>query len=148
LKLTWHIAIVTDTKQEIKNFQAATLSHCYKVKVKVKVSLCFNWAPCHEGILGSEGIAAHILNLSTRGEWSALFVFMFPWAINSNEICCSYGTQWFFTVYTKGYLFSHVSHCLRFLAMDSWYKQMITAKKSEMHIYFALTMFWIYWTKA
>jgi hypothetical protein len=28
-----------------------------KVKIKVNLSLCFTWAPCHEGVLGSEGIA-------------------------------------------------------------------------------------------
>jgi hypothetical protein len=37
-------------------------------KVKVKLSLCFNWAPRHEGILGRGGIAPHILDLGTR--WS------------------------------------------------------------------------------
>jgi hypothetical protein len=31
------------------------------LKVKVKLSLCFNWAPLHEGALGSGGIAPRIL---------------------------------------------------------------------------------------
>jgi hypothetical protein len=26
----------------------------------LSLSLCFNWAPCHEGVLGSGGIAPHI----------------------------------------------------------------------------------------
>jgi hypothetical protein len=32
-----------------------------KKKLKVKLSLCFNWAPRHEGVLGSGGIASLIL---------------------------------------------------------------------------------------
>jgi hypothetical protein len=32
-----------------------------KVKVKVKLSLCFNWAPRHGGVLGRGGIAPLIL---------------------------------------------------------------------------------------
>jgi hypothetical protein len=31
------------------------------INVKVKLSLCFNWAPCHEGVLGSRGIVPFIL---------------------------------------------------------------------------------------
>jgi hypothetical protein len=44
-----------------------------KVKVKLKMSLCFfNWAPRHEGVLGSTGTAPRILDLGTRwSEWSA-----------------------------------------------------------------------------
>jgi hypothetical protein len=40
--------------------------------IKVK-SLCFlfNWAPHHEGVLGSGGIAPRILDLGTRWRWSA-----------------------------------------------------------------------------
>jgi hypothetical protein len=39
---------------------------------KIKLSLCFNWAPRHEGVLGSGGIAHRILDLGTRwGVWSA-----------------------------------------------------------------------------
>jgi hypothetical protein len=32
-----------------------------KGKVKVKLSLCFNWVPHREDVLGSGGIAPHIL---------------------------------------------------------------------------------------
>jgi hypothetical protein len=41
--------------------------------VKVKLSLCFNWAPRHEGVLGSGGIAPPILWLPALygGKWSA-----------------------------------------------------------------------------
>jgi len=35
-------------------------------QIKVKLSLCFNWAPRHEGVLGSGGLASRILNLRTR----------------------------------------------------------------------------------
>jgi hypothetical protein len=35
-------------------------------KVKVKLSLCFNRAPHHEGAVGSGGIAPLILDLGTR----------------------------------------------------------------------------------
>jgi hypothetical protein len=47
-----------------------SISH---IKLKVKLSLCFNWALCHEGILGREGLAPHILNLSTRWRWVVTF---------------------------------------------------------------------------
>jgi hypothetical protein len=43
-------------------------------KVKVKLSLCFNWAPCHEGILGSGGIAPCILDLGIRWKWVVSFM--------------------------------------------------------------------------
>jgi hypothetical protein len=46
------------------------------IKVKVKLSLYFfNWAPCHKGILGSGGIAPHILLTLALdgGEWSASY---------------------------------------------------------------------------
>jgi hypothetical protein len=39
------------------------------VKVKVKLSLCFNWAPRHEDVLGSGGISPRILDLGTRWRW-------------------------------------------------------------------------------
>jgi hypothetical protein len=48
-----------------------------KVKVKVKLSLCFNWAPHHEGVFGSGSIAPHILYLGTRCRWVVSFN---PWA--------------------------------------------------------------------
>jgi hypothetical protein len=37
------------------------------------VSLCFNWAPPHEGVLGSGGIAPRILDLGTRWRWVVSF---------------------------------------------------------------------------
>jgi hypothetical protein len=37
------------------------------------LSLCFNWAPHHEGILGNGGIAPHILHLGTRLRWVVSF---------------------------------------------------------------------------
>jgi hypothetical protein len=40
---------------------AMKASYHITMKVKVKLSLCFNWAPCHEGVLGSGGIAPLIL---------------------------------------------------------------------------------------
>jgi hypothetical protein len=41
----------------------------YDYKVNVKLSLCFNWALRHEGVLGSGGIAPRILHLGTRWRW-------------------------------------------------------------------------------
>jgi hypothetical protein len=38
------------------------------------VSLCFNWAPCHEGILRGGDIAPRILDLSTRWRWVVSFM--------------------------------------------------------------------------
>jgi hypothetical protein len=35
-------------------------------KVKVTLSLCFNWAPCYEGVLGRGVISPHFLDLDTR----------------------------------------------------------------------------------
>jgi hypothetical protein len=44
-----------------------TKHKCISLKsVKVKLSLCFNWAPHHEGVLGSGGIVPCILDLGTR----------------------------------------------------------------------------------
>jgi hypothetical protein len=42
---------------------------------ELKFSLCFffNWAQCHEGVLGSEGIALHIIGLYTRWRWVVSF---------------------------------------------------------------------------
>jgi hypothetical protein len=36
-------------------------------------SLCFNWAPHHEGVLGSGGIAPRILDLGTKWRWLVSF---------------------------------------------------------------------------
>jgi len=42
------------------------------LKVKLKLFLCFNWAPRHEGEVGSGGIAPRILTSALDGgEWSA-----------------------------------------------------------------------------
>jgi hypothetical protein len=45
----------------------------YKVKVKVKICQCFNWAPRHEGVLGEWRYSStHSLTLALDGgEWSA-----------------------------------------------------------------------------
>jgi hypothetical protein len=43
------------------------------ISIKVKVSLCFNWAPGHEGVLGSGGIVLRILDLGTRWRWVVSF---------------------------------------------------------------------------
>jgi hypothetical protein len=41
-------------------------------KVKVKLSLCFNWEPRHEGVLGVEYSSTHSLaSALDGGEWSA-----------------------------------------------------------------------------
>jgi hypothetical protein len=45
---------------------------------EVKLFLCFNWAPRHEGILGSDGTAPRILNLGTRWRWVVSFT---PWPL-------------------------------------------------------------------
>jgi hypothetical protein len=39
------------------------------IKFKARLSLCFNWAPRHDGVLGSGGIAPRILDLGTRWRW-------------------------------------------------------------------------------
>jgi hypothetical protein len=45
--------------------------HTYKHKVAPVLS--FNWDPRHEGVLGSGGIASHILVLSTKWRWVVSF---------------------------------------------------------------------------
>jgi hypothetical protein len=46
------------------------------LKVKVNLSLCFNWAPPHGGVLGRVGITLRILNigafLKTEVGWVGL----------------------------------------------------------------------------
>jgi hypothetical protein len=49
------------------------LSNQCKIKVKVKLSLCFNWAPHHEDILGSGGIVPRILDLGIWWRWVVSF---------------------------------------------------------------------------
>jgi hypothetical protein len=43
------------------------------VKVKVKLSLCFNWAPCHKGIFGEWRYSSmhSLISALDVGEWSA-----------------------------------------------------------------------------
>jgi hypothetical protein len=41
--------------------------------LKVNLSLCFNWVPRHERVLGSGGIASRILTLITRWRWVVSF---------------------------------------------------------------------------
>jgi hypothetical protein len=54
-------------QNNVRNFLSAHLSAIQvehrrnAVKVKIKLSLCFNWAPRYEGILGSVGIVPFIL---------------------------------------------------------------------------------------
>jgi len=49
---------------------AAQMGHLHAMlfvcQVKVKLSLCFNLAPHHEGVLGSRGIVVRILDLGAR----------------------------------------------------------------------------------
>jgi hypothetical protein len=49
------------------------LMHYSIKRVKVKLSLCFNWAPCHESILGEWRYSStHSLTSALDGgEWSA-----------------------------------------------------------------------------
>jgi hypothetical protein len=42
-------------------------------KVKVKLSLWFDWVPRHEGVWGSGGISPTILDLGTRWRWVVSF---------------------------------------------------------------------------
>jgi hypothetical protein len=44
-----------------------------KVKLKVKLSLYFNWVPRHKGVLGSGNRVPRILDLDTRWRWVVSF---------------------------------------------------------------------------
>jgi hypothetical protein len=55
-----------------------------KVKVKVKSSLYFNWAPRHEGVLESGGTAPRILDPDTR--WRRVVSFTSTGRFTSREI--------------------------------------------------------------
>jgi hypothetical protein len=46
---------------------------CLVPKVKVKLFLCFNWEPRHEGVLGSWGYAPRIPDFGTR--WRGVISF-------------------------------------------------------------------------
>jgi hypothetical protein len=50
-----------------------------KVNVEVKLSLCFNWAPLHEGVLGSGGVAALILDRPARSLALYRLSYHGPW---------------------------------------------------------------------
>jgi hypothetical protein len=54
-------------KSDLSNPYRFCMKFC--LKVKVNVSLCFNWAPCHEGVSGSGGMAPLILDLGTSWRW-------------------------------------------------------------------------------
>jgi len=45
----------------------------HRLTVKVKLSLCFNLEPRHEGVLGSGVIALRIPDLGTRWRWVVSF---------------------------------------------------------------------------
>jgi hypothetical protein len=45
----------------------------YLISVKVTLSLCFNWTPCHEDVLENGGIAPRLLDLGTRWRWVVSF---------------------------------------------------------------------------
>jgi hypothetical protein len=51
------------------NHRSQACEILYKGKVKVKLSLHFNWPPCREDILGSGGIALHVLDIGTWWRW-------------------------------------------------------------------------------
>jgi hypothetical protein len=55
-------------------FRVFGVKHRINVKVKVKLSLCFNWAPRHEGVLGSGGMVHAFLT-------SALVQFFTSWPL-------------------------------------------------------------------
>jgi hypothetical protein len=52
----------------LENFQCVE-----PIKVKIKLSLCFNWAPRYEDVLGTGGTDPRILDLSTRWSWVVSF---------------------------------------------------------------------------
>jgi hypothetical protein len=61
-------------------FMLCELRLCLRVSCsfgKVR-SLCFNWAPRHEGVLGSGGLAPCVLELGTRWRWVVSFT---PWPL-------------------------------------------------------------------
>jgi hypothetical protein len=53
-------------------------------KVKVKLSVCLNWAPLHAGVLGSGGRASRILGLGTTWKWVVSFT---PRSLYPQEKC-------------------------------------------------------------
>jgi hypothetical protein len=64
----------------IKSRRISWTGHVERIgKVKVKLSLCFDWAPRHEGVLGSGGIAPRILDLGNRRMWVVSFTRQPPY---------------------------------------------------------------------
>jgi hypothetical protein len=61
----------------------------HKGKGKVKLPLHINWASCHEGVLGSGGIALCMLDLGTRWRCEVSFT---PWLLYLRERAP--GTHW------------------------------------------------------
>jgi hypothetical protein len=73
--------LFTRRKTEQVKIQGANLMttvKCVYDWMKVKLSLCYKWAPHHKGVLGEWGIATCIFNLSTRRWW---FVSFTPWPL-------------------------------------------------------------------
>jgi hypothetical protein len=63
---------------------------CYGYRVKVKLSLCFNWAPLHEGVLGEWSYSStHSLTSALDGsEWWASYTGRFTPRVKAP------GTHW------------------------------------------------------
>jgi hypothetical protein len=60
------------SQKELTYFSSRSWRH-FNIKAKVKLSLCFNWAPRHEGVLGMRRYSStHSLTSALDGrEWSA-----------------------------------------------------------------------------
>jgi hypothetical protein len=63
IKDCWRNEGIYSTRNHDKNVM---WQHVKNTLFKVKLSLCFNWAPRHEGVLRSGGIAQSILDLGWR----------------------------------------------------------------------------------
>jgi hypothetical protein len=75
-KLTLNWILENEWVQWRNKTQTARYGHSWWqiiVKVKVKLSLCFNWAPRHEGLLGGWGEKLHSFELGTRWRWVVSF---------------------------------------------------------------------------
>jgi hypothetical protein len=75
------------TNKKERNKEMSQMNSTYRriknriSKVKVNLSLCLNWTPGHEGVLGNGGIAPRILDLGTRWRWVVSFTPLppYPW---------------------------------------------------------------------
>jgi hypothetical protein len=67
------IIIISSVFMDHATLLPSKSSNVEYVHIKVKVSLCFNWAPRHEGLLGIGGVAPRILNLGTTWRWLISF---------------------------------------------------------------------------